>query len=364
MAVFGPGEHTGRCAATERTTNLARPIPTFLAQQLWWLFGIDPVRMGFQRKGLWTRRAIRAHLRLEREFHVGVVTDGVSRPNIVGLHVFWLNRHCRRTRFSIDPDPASADALWIYAQDPLGDASRALIADKIGRAPSGVTVFNRLEAYDFYHRTDCFELLAQSGVPVPRSAFMESDIGMSVLWKPVGSHSTALEPQPYRAPRPGFRPFEFIDVRDEKGLYRRYRAIYLFGRIYQASAFTAREPVVRYANAVEIDRQWLMTEEEAQHVATIAEVSGLDFFAVDYLRRKEDGRPVFTDVNSFPVLKDIPSESDRYGYWHDFDNVRPHRRGAEKPMTPWQWIDETIVESVSRRRRGHSAAAAQSGPST
>ena len=75
-----------------------------------------------------------------------------------------------------------------------------------------------------------------------------------------------------------------------------------------------------------------MTPEEIRQVRKIAQTLGLDYFAVDYLRRREDGRPFFTDINIYPTINSLPATGlDRgyHGQWHTFD-TRP-RLGMPEP---------------------------------
>lgn len=287
-----------------------------------------------------------------------MLTGGERLPNIIGLHVFWLNERCRRSRFSVDPDPATVDVLWVYSQDPLTAAARARVEAAIAAAPRGTPVFNRPDVYNYYHRADAFTTLAGLGVPVPRSEFTEADRGTPVLWKPVGSQSRAIGPEPYRGPRHGYRPFEFIDVSDSRGLRWRYRADFIFGRVYHGTGFAAPEPIVRYGNAVEQDRAWRLTEDEVRHVRVIADASRLDFFAVDFIRRRDDNSPVFTDINAFPVFKDIPREPDLFGYRHDFDKLRPFSEPTEPASSVWDWVDEVVASAALQRLRPASLQAA------
>jgi hypothetical protein len=291
--------------------------------------------------------AARGHRNLDREVRVGVLTGGTRFPNIIDLHVFWLNERCRRSRFSINPDTRDVDVLWVYSQDPLTDKARSEIDDAIKAAPCGTVVVNRPEAYDFYHRTDAFQILEARSVPVPRSSFGEADIGIPVLWKAEGVQSRLIGPQPYRGPLPGHRPFEFIDVREPTGLYCRYRAVYIFGEVYCGSAFRSGQPIVRYKNAVALDQDWRITADELHHVETIAEVSGLDCFAVDFVRRPDTGQPVFTDINVFPMFKDIEQRPNCFGHRHDFDKLRPVSRG---PSSVWEKVDQAMAGVAHRPR--------------
>ncbi len=315
---------------------------TLLAQSFWWLFPFDREQFGFARHGLFTRVKARQHRRTRRRHHVGLLTGGTRFPNIIDLHLFWLNEKSTEIRFSQNPDPASVDALWIYAQDPLTPAARAGIDGIVAGAPPGTRIINRPAAYDFFHRGDAFARLAAAGVPVPRWQFGAGDTGLPVMWKGLGTQFSTFGPEPYAGEKEGHAAYEFIDTRGADGLYGRYRAFYLLGEVFLSSAFRSRSPIVRYDNAVAIDRDWRMSDDLVRHVRTIAEISGLDFFAADFIRRNDEGAPIFTDINVFPMLKDKDPVRRRFGHGHDFDNLRP----ATGQRTPWQVLEDAILSAA------------------
>lgn len=312
-----------------------------LGQYAWWLAGLDPSSIGFDERGLLTRLRMRRHRTSRRRFHVGLLTGGTRFPNIVDLHLFWLNERCPNVRFSRDGVGGEADMLWVYSQDPLTAAASQDIAERIAAARRGIRVVNAPAAYDFFHREDSFERLERAAVPVPKWRFGPEDEGRPVMWKATGRQSSTIGPEPYDGERPGWQPLEFIDTRGADGLHGRYRVFFLLGEIFLASAFRSRSPIVRYKNAVKIDRTWQAGEDLYAPVRALATVSGLDFFAADFVRRGDRGPPVFTDVNVFPMLKDKRSPAVRRGRGHDFDALRP----ATTPETPWQVVERTVAEA-------------------
>ena len=67
-----------------------------------------------------------------------------------------------------------------------------------------------------------------------------------------------------------------------------------------------------------------MTPGETDQIRLIAKTLGLGYFAVDYLRRREDDSPVFVDINVYPAVRSKARRAGRelgyYGSWHVFDN--------------------------------------------
>jgi hypothetical protein len=327
-------------------SSLGSGIRTLLVQQFWWALRVPADRMGYDRRGLHTALKVRAHARLDREVHIGLLTGGLRFPNIIDLHAYWANERLERCRVSVDPDPSTADVLWIYSQDPLPPDRLRSIKDAIARARPGTPVINGPEAYDFYHAEDAFRRLEAAGVPVPRSRFGPADHGVKVIWKPVGVQSTTRGPVAYEGDIAGERPFEYLDVAEADGGFARYRACYFLGEVFAASCMRADEPIVRYRNARKIDATWLLTPAEIGHIRRIAEVSGLDFFTVDFLRRPADQSPVFVDINSFTMFKDS-SPPGHYGHRHDFDRLRPVDGG---PKGAWRGVEQRILDLVRRPR--------------
>jgi hypothetical protein len=314
----------------------------FLVQQLWWVLGTDERQLAFHKRGLWTHRRQRQHLALEREVHVGLLSGGTRFPNIIDLNAFWMNERCTRCRFSVDPTPGTADVLWVFSQDPLTDTANAAIAAAQAVAKPGTRLLNAPAAHDFYHRPDAFQRLAAASIPVPQSVFSDADKGRPVLWKPVGGQSKVRGPEPYAGPVPGWRPFEFVDTSGPDGSFGRYRAFYVFGAVYPGSRLVSRQPIVRLGVSFASDLNWQLSAAEIAGVKAIARESGLDFFATDYLRR-QDGTPVFTDINAFPMLKTTRTATRMYGHMHDFDDARLSEYPEPPPPPVWQHIDDFLA---------------------
>jgi hypothetical protein len=318
----------------------------FLAQSLWWLFPFDRQQLGFSRYGLFTKLRARAHRRNRRRCMVGLLTADTRFPNIIDLHLFWLNERCGGIQFLQNPDCGAVDCVWVFAQDPLTSTARRKIDELLGRLRPGTPIINGPSAYDFFHRADAFAMLAGAGVPVPRSQFDDDrDMGRAVMWKGLGTQSKTVGPEPYNGDKDGYRAFEFIDTRGTDGLHCRYRAFFLLGEVFLSSAFRSQSPIVRYDNVATIDRDWQPSDDLVHHVRKIAAVSGLDFFAADFVRRHGEGPPIFTDINVFPMLKDKDRARRRYGHGHDFDHLRP----ATGTRSPWEVLEDA-VSSATRPR--------------
>jgi hypothetical protein len=323
---------------------MAGSTATLIAQSLWWAAGISDERLGFYAPGPWTIGRQRRHRSLDRLFHLGLLTGGFTFTNIIKLHAFWLNERLRSFRVSIDPDPTTVDIFWVYSQDPLPPQRRSRIADSIRRARSGTPVINPPEVFDAYHRPDIFHTLAEAGASVPRTRFGPKDVGTPVVFKPEGTQSTVIGPVPWDGPRPGMRPFEFIDSRGEDGLYRRYRAVYLLGRCFAGTCQASSEAIVRAQNRPG-DYVWRLTDAEVTSLEKAAAVTGLDFFTADFLRVPDGSRSVLTDINSFPMLKERDLRPEFYGHQHDFSLVRPARGDG---IGAWDWLEHALHMRVAR----------------
>jgi hypothetical protein len=317
----------------------------FLAQTLWWLLPFDRRQLGFSRYGLFTKLTARAHRRSRCRYRAGLFTADTRFPNIIDLHLFWLNERCSRMQFVQNPKRPTLDLAWVFAQDPLTPSRQAEIETLLSRLPPGTPVINKPAAYSFFHRADAFAMLGAAGVPVPRSHFDDRNIGEPVVWKEIGRQSNTFGPEPYAGERAGYRCFEFVDTRGSDGLHGRYRAFFLLGEVFLGSAFRSRSPIVRYENVVAIDRDWQPSHDLVGHMRKIAEISGLDFFATDFLRRRGEGPPIFSDINVFPMLKDKDRSRRRYGHGHDFDHLRP----ATGTRSPWEVIEDTVSSAMRSR---------------
>jgi hypothetical protein len=324
---------------------MAGTFSTFVGQSFWWAADIPDERMGFYAPGAWTRLRQRRHRKLQRPFHLGLLTAGFKFTNIIELHAFWLNERLKSFRTSIDPDPATVDIFWVYSQDPLPPDRRSRIEASLRDARPGTPVINPPDVFDAYHQPDIFAKLSAAGVAVPRSAFGPEDIGLPVVFKPEGKQSQVIGPVPWDGPRPGMRPFEFVETRGEDGLYRRYRAAYILGRVYAGACQASSEPVVRAQNRSG-DHVWQLTSEEAEQLKTTAAITGLDFFAADLLRPSGGAPSVLTDINSFPMLKERDLRPGYYGHGHDFSVLRP---ADSDGISAWDWLETALRERMTRR---------------
>jgi hypothetical protein len=326
--------------------SMAGPVATFLAQAFWWALPIQRERLGFDRRGLYTAWRKRLHRQQPRLIHLGLVTGGVKHRNIIDLHAFWMNERFTRCRVTVDPEPGLADVLWVFSQDPISIERWKRIELSITAARRGTPVINAPAVYDFYHHKDAFEQLAAAGVPVPRTHFGPEERGRLVIWKPLGSQSETFGPVPYEGPIEGLRPFEFVNVQEQDGLHWRFRALFVLGAVYSGETMASHDPIVRYSSAVSHHYDSRLTEAEANHVRTIAKVSNLDFFAVDFLRIPSTSSPVFTDINVFPMLKE-KGPAGWYGHRHDFDSSTA---APGEPADVWSHLEDSIVNAAARIR--------------
>jgi hypothetical protein len=336
----------------KRGGTLAKQIGGHVLQYLWWCSTVDKARIGFHRRGLLTAVRRHSHKRLRRKIHIGVLSGGLSLPNVIDFQIFWLNERCRQCHFSRDPDPHEVDILWVHSQDPLDDARRRLIEDAIAAARPGTPVINSPIRHDFYHSMEAFAQLENAGVSVPRSKFSEADIGKTrVIRKPIGKQSTLTGPLPYSGPVAGFRQFELVDCQEADGLFGRCRAFYIFGSVFPGLQFFCNTPIVRWADAVAMDLLSSVALREQEQIARIAQTSGLDFFAVDFLRPRDPlAGPIFVDINVFPAVRYFPVAPDYFGGWHDLDIFDVEAPGTRSGPSAWEMIDAGIVALLEGRR--------------
>jgi hypothetical protein len=257
--------------------------------------------------------------------------------------VFWINERSRLWTAALGGRAADADLVWVLGQDPLGPAARRWLAERL---PSGVPVLNPPAVHDAYHAPDAFPRLAAAGVRVPRTTFGPADVGRTaVLHKPVGTQGRAGWAV-YDGPRPGYRTFAVEDGRGTDGLHRRYRAFVLGDLVLAEDAIAAAQPEVRARTLVAVERSFALTGHERAQLLLLARTLGLGFCAVDFLRRRADGLPVFLDVNVYPTVVgawsgDMPGGDS--GQWHVFDNAA--RLGLGPPV--WDRVDEALAALAS-----------------
>jgi hypothetical protein len=319
--------------------------------------GTPPSRIGIGSGPLtaWRRRKHRR--RYERDGRAVRIclleahTDGVR---FGADHAFWINQRSRRCVAAVNASPRTADVIWVFSQDPLEPAVRARLEAALDGVPATTPVLNRPEHYDAYHRDDAFPRLAAAGVSVPRHRFGPEDVGRTeVVYKRQGGQGAEKFSAPYRGELPGYRAFGREDGRGPDGLVRRYRAWYLAGDSHPEQVILSAGWNACLASLVGVERTFEMTGEEREQVARIGAALQLDFFAVDYLRRREDGRPVFLDVNVYPTMTEAYTAGlAGTGTWHLWDAGR--RAGLPPPhgRDPWAVLDDAVTRLVGRGRVG------------
>lgn len=311
---------------------IRRRVMEWVSQHLWFLAGIPAARVG-RGQGWLTSHRSRRHRRLQRPIRIALLEVDTPEPRFGALTACWINERSRLCSAAVNEGIERADILWIYSQDPLSPQTRQKLQTLCARARSDVRIINALEHYNAYHDIDSFQRLVAAGVNVPDSQFSEVDVGRTqVVYKLSGVQGASKTVEPWTGPRTGTQAFRFIDSRGADGLYRRYRAFYLVGAVRPSKLMVCNHWNVCLKNRPRLEFGFEMTPAEIRQVRQIARTLELDYFAVDYLRRHEDGRPFFTDVNIYPMIISLPGTgSDRgyYGQWHTFDTRM--RLGVPEP---------------------------------
>jgi hypothetical protein len=220
-----------------------------------------------------------------------------------------------------------------------------------------VRVLNPPRAYDAYHAPDAFARLEAAGVSVPRTRFGPRDEGVTpVVFKAVDEQPATKFLRTWRGPVPGFRAFALEDGRDAAGRSWRLRAYFLAGEVLSGDAVASLGWEARAEHRVAVDLRPELPAREREQIALLAATLGLDFFAVDYLRRRADGVPVFLDVNVFPMVLIAGAVAREHGLrggvhvWEVAD-----RLGRPDPGRPhWRRVDEALL-----RARDAAVAAAR-----
>jgi hypothetical protein len=331
-----------------RPTCLLRRPADALMQFLWFALPRGGARTGYDHGLLtWLRR--RRHRALRRPLRICLLAEPGN--HFAHFTAFWINERSRLCSAAVNEDPAAADILWVYGQDPLPGDLRATV-ERLTRLPLNrpPLVINTPDRYDCYHDGDFFPMLEAGGVAVPRSRFGPGDIGSTwVVYKFQGQQHAPKQLRRYEGEIPGWRAFEFVDSRQADGRYVRCRAFYLLGLVRPAELFLGPDWNVCLSSADEIRYSFDVPPEEAAAIRRIAALSGLDFFAVDYLRRGGDGPAVFVDLNVHPAVTSFPHAGrDRrhFGQWHTFDTCR--RLGLPEPLgrSMWDLLDERLLRLV------------------
>ena len=320
------------------------------AQWLWFALPVKAERVGYGRGPLtWLRR--RGHKGLRRKVHVCLL-DYVPGGGRQGRFTeFWINQRSRACSASLNGPVEEADVVWVYCKDPIPPEEKEGLLRALGRARPGTPVVNHPDAYDAYHREGTFAALAEAGVGVPRTDLTGEDVGRTpAVYKTEGGHGhTPKIFSGYEGPKPGFRAFEFVDSRGADGLHRRYRAYYIVGAVHPGWLFRADHPNVltRTAKLAEV---FEMTAREAEQIRLIAKTLGLQYFAVDYVRRRGDDSAVFVDINVYPDVRSKAQRTIRklgyYGSWHVFDNKQLF---GFSERSDWDVFDRAMLTLALRK---------------
>jgi hypothetical protein len=119
-----------------------------------------------------------------------------------------------------------------------------------------------------------------------------------------------------------------------------------------------------YSQTAERTEPYAMTTNEADQVRLIAKTLGLQYFAVDYLRRNGDDSPVFVDLNVYPdvisKLRGLGAKFGYYGHWHTLDTdaqwltlaAEAHQGGSANSGRPfWQTFDEAMLSFLRKETK-------------
>lgn len=322
-------------------------------QVAWLASGVPPRSIGWGPGPLTAWRLAR-HRRLRRPVQICLLEYQDGGTRFAAPHAFWINERSRLCTARVGR-PDGADVVWIFSQDPLTRAARRRLDADLARLPTGVPVLNRPETYDAYHRDDAFPRLAAAGVGVPRTAFTKQDLGVTpVVYKAQGEQSARKFLSPYRGPVPDFRGFAYEDGRGPDGLPRRYRAFFLAGLIHPHNVIVSDHWAVSAHNVRRVEHTFDLPMQERDQIRRLAATLGLDFFAVDYLRRHDDGLPVFVDVNVYPTIIAAPELNrgrDDRGQWHVWDT--PDRLGlrGQQEASFWTRFDQVMAALAKRPSR-------------
>ena len=313
-----------------------------------------------------TRSRQRKHKKLRRKVHICLLDYSPGGGRQTKFTEFWINERSRVCSASMNERITDADLVWIYCKDPIPPDKKGELLRALERARPGTPVINHPEVYNAYHEERTFKALAEAGVSVPRAELTDEDIGKTlVIYKTEGRHGHAPKfLSQYEGPKAGCRAFEFVDSRDPDGLYRRYRAYHILGAVYPSLLRTSGHWNV-YSQTAERTGTFTMAPTEVDQIRLIAKTLGLQYFAVDYLRRKEDDSPMFVDVNVYPDVISKLRETGRklgyYGRWHTLDtdaqwlsrgNQTPHRTSEH---SFWNVLDEAILSFLQKSRHQESS---------
>ena len=329
-----------------------------MVQWLWFVLPVKRSRIGYGKGPLtWLRQ--RRHKKLRRNVHICLLDYDLEGGRQTKFTEFWINERSRICSASTNERIADADVAWVYCKDPIPPDKKGILLRALERARPGTPVINHPEVYNSYHEEHTFKALAEAGVSVPRSEFADEDIGKTlVIYKTEGRHGHAPKfLSKYKGPKAGCRAFEFVDSRGPDGLYRRYRAYYLLGAVHP-SLLRSSDHWNVYSQTAERTETFTITPAEVDQIRLIAKTLGLQYFAVDYLRRKEDDSPVFVDMNVYPdvisKLKQASRKLGYYGRWHTLDtdtqwlsHDNQTRQGTSEHLF-WNLFDEAVLSFLQK----------------
>ncbi len=344
-----------------RFTKAGRHVEDAVAQWLWFALPVDPERIGYGEGPLtWLRQ--RKHKKVRKRVHVCLLDYRPEGGRQSKFTEFWINERSRVCSASMNERVENADVVWVSCKDPIPPNKRGRLLRVLKRARPGTPIINHPEVYNSYHEERAFKALAEAGVSVPRLEFSDQDVEKTlVIYKTKGRHGHAPKfLSEYEGPKAGYRAFEFVSSRGPDGLNRRYRAYYLLGAIYPSLLRSSGNWNV-YSQTAERTGPFTMTSNESDQIRLIAKTLGLQYFAVDYLRRESDDSPVFVDLNVYPdvisKLMELGRKLGYYGRWHTLDtdarwlsiDAETHQAGSEtSERSFWDVFDEAMLSFLQK----------------
>jgi hypothetical protein len=335
-------------------TRVVWRIQDAAVQWLWFALPVPPERIGYGRGPLtWLRQS--RHRKLRRSVHICLLDYRPEGGRQSKLTEFWINERSRACSASLNEGIEDADVVWVYCKDPIPPHKKGELLRALKRAKPGTPVINHPEVYNAYHQERTFTVLAEAGVNVPRSEFTDEDIGKTlVVYKTEGRHGHSPKfLSEYTGPRAGYRAFEFVDSRGPEGWHKRYRAYYIFGAVYPHFLRFSDQWNVHSTTSRRMEA-FAVTPIEVEQIRLIATTLGLQYFAVDYLRKDSDS-PVFVDINVYPgipsKLQKIGRKLGYYGQWHQFDDYTRLELSDLLKQDGWNVFDEAMLSLLSERNR-------------
>ena len=329
-------------AAGWRLRRWASPVQPVV----WLATGTPPGRIGYAPGPLRAVRRAR-HAGLRRPVRLCLLEPGPTRgPRFSPVTAYWVNERSRLVHAVVDDQPERADLVWVHAQDPLAPPVREQVSATLARLPPHVRVINPPDAYDAYHLRGTFPRLREAGVTVPDPAPRRGQL--AVVKGPGQASRKSLVRFDGSLPA-GHRAFGYVDARGPDGLHRRYRAFWWLDTAHPGDVLGARDWEVGLKAYAWHQPTFQLSDAEEQQIARIAEVLGLQWFCVDFVRRAEDGQPVFTDVNVYPtpvIAEAVDDLVGARGRWHFLDTAE--RLGVREPQDGfWPRFDAAVARFIS-----------------